>query len=323
MAKVYSPDMKQIKKNRLRDKTSLFSLFLLISTLLHLLAGFVLQNHPITPEPPQKFEQTAVALEDRKNWLELDQKPLEKITSPPKDAAHIAEANATVKQETAPKGDDSRDKQRLDKQEQQVAKRKTEPAQKKQSTNQKPSPPPVPPLQADAQGDRRLPKTPEPEDRFKEIPVNLPNLSQLTNLSKETLSRLDQQQQNQRSKDRPEIELKDDEVWLNLRQDDKLISFFRRFSDRIEAVWNYPVEASSQGVEGTLLIKIIVNKKGELIDAFPMESSGSDVLDYEAITAVYRAAPFGELPSDYKHDQLKIFAHFQYSLNRRMIYGNP
>ena len=315
--------MKKIKKNRLSHKTSAFSLFLLISLLLHLLVGLLLQNRQIVPEVKNRPEPTAVALQESRNWLELDQKPLKPAVAPPENATHIAEANAKVKQETAPKGDDSRDQQKIEPQKQQIVQQIPAAApRQKQITQPNPSPPETPPLQADDHGEHTLAPEPERERPLKQIPINLPSLSHLTNLSPQTLARLDQQQK-ERRKDRPEIELKDDEVWLNLRQDDKLISFFRRFSDRIEAVWNYPVAASSRGVEGTLLIKIIVNKKGELLDAVPLESSGSEILDYEAITAVYRAAPFGDLPSNYQHDQLKIYAHFQYNLSRRMIYGNP
>ncbi len=314
--------MDKIIKNYSHRKKSVFSLFLLISLLLHLSVGLLLKSQPILPEKQKDPEQTAVALEERKNWLELDHKPPESVETPPKDAAHIAESNAKVKQEAAPKGDDSRDKKKQERQEQQTA-QQTPITQQKKQTAQKVPPPPSPLLQADSRGDHN-PAAQKKQERLPDrIPINLPKLSNLTNLSPKTLARLDRQHQRERKKNRPEIELKEDEVWLNLRRDDKLISFFRRFSDRIEAVWNYPVEASSRGVEGTLLIKIIVNKKGELIDAFPLESSGSEILDYEAITAVYRAAPFGELPSYYKHDQLKIYAHFQYNLRRRMLYGNP
>ena len=297
-------------------------LFLLISFLLHLVVVLLLQNQQILPHKKPVPEQTAVTLEERRNWLELDQKPLMTLEPPPEDATHIAESSAKVKQESAPKGEDSRDKQEMVKQAEKTVQKHTE-IQPQPKNLPQPSVEASPPLQEESSGEENPGGIAAQEKLLEQIPVNLPNLSKLTNLSPRTLARLDQQNQEQRIKDRPEIELKEDEVWLNLRQDDKLISFFRRFSDRIEAVWNYPVEASSRGVEGTILIKIIVNKKGELVDAVPLESSGSELLDYEAITAVYRAAPFGDLPSYYKHDQLKIFAHFQYSLSRRMLYGSP
>ena len=314
--------MDKNEKTRHQMKKSYFGIFLLISLLLHLLIVMLFQKQLLLPVQKEKVEQTSVALQERKNWLELDQKLPEKTIEPPKEATHIAEVNAKVDQETAPVGDDSRDKQRAEQAKRQVVQQKQVPAPQKK-TPPAAQPPASPPLQAETAGEHSPAVNSDHEKPEDQVPINLPSLSKLTNLSPNTLARIDRQEQKQRIKDRPEIELKEDEVWLNLRQDDKLISFFRRFSDRIEAVWNYPVEASSRGIEGTLLIKIIVNKKGELVDAFPLESSGSEILDYEAITAVYRAAPFGELPSYYKHEQLKIYAHFQYSLSRRMLYGNP
>ncbi len=302
--------MKDSKKNPFCEKTSIFSLFLLASLLIHLLAGVLLQNQLVVPESNNPLEQTPVRLQQRSNWLELDQTPPPKTVEAPENASHIAESNVKVAKETTPEADDSRDQQKTEQQ-------KPQKPQQKSISRPAVVPPKETPQQAVTPGED------EPAGDLKaqtqvQVPINLPNLL----VAPQTLARIDRQERKNRSKYRPEIELKGDEVWLNLRQDnDKLISFFRRFSDRVEAVWNYPLEAASQGIEGTLLIKIIVNKKGELIDAIPMESSGSEILDYEAITAVYRAAPFGNLPSSYKYEQLKIYAHFQYNLTRRMIYG--
>ena len=134
--------MDKFIKNYLHKKKSVFSLFLLISLLLHLSVGLLLKSQPIFPEKPKKDpEQTAVALQERKNWLELDHKPLESVETPPKDAAHLADSNAKVKQEAAPKGDDSRDKKKLERQEQNTAQQTPTTLQKKQIAQKAPSPP--------------------------------------------------------------------------------------------------------------------------------------------------------------------------------------
>lgn len=122
-----------------------------------------------------------------------------------------------------------------------------------------------------------------------------------------------------RTKEREDVEI-GDTVWLNL-QHNLLVSFFRRFHDRVERVWNYPREAAENGIEGTLEMLIIVDREGELVDVYPTRSSGSDILDFEAIQAVYRAAPFGPLTRHYPHEQLKIRANFRYSIIGRAIYG--
>jgi protein TonB len=308
--------MKIILKNLSGKRSNLFGLFLLLSVLLHLLVGLVLQNPSIMPVPQAKIEETPVALLERKNWLELDQKPIKPAEKPPLDASHIAEANQQVKQEMAPKAADHRDQKRTEANppttgQQNLAKA---PAQSDQTIPQSE----IPPVPLNNQDNANpSPEAPAGPGQLTPPGINLPDLQKLTSLAPSTQARLDLQQ------DRPEIKLKGDEVWLNLREDDKLISFYRRFRDRIEAVWNYPVEAATKGIQGTLLIKIIINKKGELLDAIPLQSSGSDILDYEAIQAVYRAAPFGALPSYYPHEQLKIHAYFQYSINRVFMYGQP
>lgn len=312
--------MKTLRKHLFSERPGVFILFLLISLLLHLTAGFLLQNQVLHADKQQDRKEIPVTLRERSKWIELDHKPEINTTKPPENASHLANINKAVQKEAAPKGDDSRDKPAVEALQQRSA---------QQSSPQKKVPPPAPqpkqitpapPLPTDTTGSAP-PVVAQPESQ---VPVELPSLTELTKLSSKTLARMDRQQQEKRTKDRPEVELKEDEIWLNLHQmDDKLFSFFRRFHDRIEAVWNYPVEASSRNIQGTLLIKIVINKKGELVDALPLESSGSDILDYEAITAVYRAAPFGPLPSYYEHEELKIYAHFQYNLNRRMIYGQP
>jgi protein TonB len=100
-----------------------------------------------------------------------------------------------------------------------------------------------------------------------------------------------------------------------------LVSFFRRFHDQVELVWNYPAVAARNGIEGILELLIIVDRKGELIDVDLLHSSGSDILDYEAIQAIYRAAPFGPLTKHYPHPQLKMHVYFRYTLGGKSIYG--
>ncbi len=311
--------MKSLRPKRQLKRSGVFSLAILVSLLLHLILGTLLLNQQIVPEAQPPAAKTPINLRVEPRWIELDQQPEQIASEPPPEASPLASDNQRVEKETAPKGEDSRDS------------RKSVPRQQLSSQTpppiipspQQPPPGEEPPSvarQTAPDGERPPPTGPDrPQPR---IPIELPNLQDLTSLAPTTLARLDRQQN--RIKDRPEVALEDDAVWLNLQKmDNKLLSFFRRFHDRVEAVWNYPVEASSRGVEGTLLVKILINKKGELLDVLPLESSGSDILDYEAITAVYRAAPFGPLPSYYEHEQLKIYAHFQYSLVRRMIYGRP
>ena len=167
--------------------------------------------------------------------------------------------------------------------------------------------------------------TPAPKDESQspsasgESSERLPTLAQLTQLTPATITRSQARGREERIKEREGVE-KGDTVWLNLEKG-LLISFFRRFRNQIEGVWNYPVEAARNEIQGTLLLKITVNREGELQDVELLSTSGSDILDYEAIEAVYRSAPYGPLPKQYPHPELKIFAHFRYVLTGKYIFG--
>lgn len=227
-------------------------------------------------------------------------------TEPPEKATRIADIDRRVKQEMAPRGDDARDQPSVPKSS------VTPPVPQKQIKQpQVPVEQPDPRRQPTDKG--ILPAAPAPKSE----PV--PSLQTLTKLTPETLERMGRKAQRERIKKRDNI-LEGDEVYLNL-QHDFLISFFKRFSNRIESVWNYPEKAALQGEQGILLLKITVTREGELIDVDLLESSGSDTLDFEAIQAVYRAAPFGPVTKHWPHEQMKIYAYFQYTLTNRYIFG--
>jgi protein TonB len=104
-----------------------------------------------------------------------------------------------------------------------------------------------------------------------------------------------------------------DTVWLNTEQD-LLNSFMRRFRDNIYLVWDYPASALQRMQQGTCLLKVTINRHGDVDDVQLLESSGHLSLDREAIESVRKGATYGPLPGAYPHDSLKIMAFFQYSI---------
>jgi protein TonB len=68
-------------------------------------------------------------------------------------------------------------------------------------------------------------------------------------------------------------------------------------------------------MQGTCLLRITVNRQGNIMDVELLESSGHRVLDEEAIDAVRKGATYGPLPRLYPNDDLKIMAFFQYHLS--------
>ncbi len=303
-----------------------FALSILFSVLLHVAVVLLL---PLVPDRPvdSNRQPTIVKLVDLKDLpvirpdnrqdkpaeYEIDQTPPAEKPLTPVESQRKAAFDQQVEKETTLKGEDVRDQSKAAVQQEKLPSPTATPkARPEQSPSQQRVDRPAPQTQPEP-----LAKTAEPGDK----PI-LPELTTEQLLpSQETLSRIVQGSgsETDRVKQRDDVEI-GDTVWLNL-QNDLLVSFFRRFHTQIEMVWNYPPEALEKNEQGTLLLEIIVDKRGELIDVLPRKSSGSDILDYEAIQAVYRAAPFGELTSHYPHEQLKIMAYFSYRLGGKYIYG--
>ena len=325
------------KQKRPSRKNQLLILSLLLSFGLHLLIFLFLTSLPEqSKEQPWQQQTTIVRLvekpptvkkpqETKRQEFEIDQHPLTPEPKVPVESFRKAEREQKVEREQAPVGDDVRDQ--INKPATPAhpqKKRRVTPNKSEQMQRQKISPAPTPkkivkkmekkPASIIVQPAQ--PAQPAPQ---KAIPPPL-SMEQLRPDS-QTLDQIasgSPADQNRR-KERKDVEI-GDTVWLDL-QNNLLVSFFRRFHDQIELVWNYPTKAARNGIEGTLELLIIVNKKGELLDVDLIQTSGSDLLDFEAIQAVYRAAPFGPLTKYYPHEKLKIHAHFRYQISGRYIYG--
>ncbi len=312
------------------DRPLLLVLCLLFSLLLHLLIVYLgYENLRSTDLPVQTEKPTIVRLVERPETTknlehEIDLKPTLPEEKPPQETTRLAEKSQRVEKEQAPKGIDERD------QPLRAALPPTppppvparKPAPKKQFPPAKTKPEPKLPSSDKGQLPQKT-EIAQPEETTEPAPVDYPSLQQLTQLTQSTLDR----SINAGRSDREKIKQRDDvdegdTVWLNLERG-MLISFFRRFRNQIEGVWNYPLEASLNGIEGILLLKITVARNGNLLDVDLLRGSGSDILDYEAIQAIYRAAPFGPLPKHYPYPDLKINAHFRYQISGKHIYGRP
>lgn len=322
------------KWHRPDDRPRLLLYCLLASLTLHVLIVVILPFFTTPTSINLEQQPTIVRLVDRPRVrvqpeaeklpeYEIDQQPLQPPPVEPVESFRKAEQDQRVIKEQAPKGDDVRD--------QSIMKPRQQPRQISQPAI--PMQPAAPDNQAvEVQKDKSTTPTdkkslPAAKQYPKaQIPPQAPSLPPILTPDqlRPDLSTLDQiasgeTSNRERVKDRDDVAI-GDTIWLNL-QHDLLVSFFRRFHDRIERVWNYPREAAQTGIEGTLELLIIVNKQGELLDVDLRQTSGYDILDFEAIQAVYRAAPFGPLTKHYPHDKLNIRAHFRYSIVGKYIYG--
>lgn len=282
--------------------------FILLSLLLHLLLLLVPRQKLFpedTPPPPVYVEVRPPQPLDR----ELDLPLREELEKPrEKPAKRLAEKDQVVEKETAPEGQDTEDREKVV--------RAPEPVRKTAPPAQAPAPSPAEPLPTPAPRETTeappAPVTPEgwqPQAEKKPL-AEMPDLQTLTQISPSTLARIES---DWRRKYREDI-AKGDTVWMDTEQD-LLISFMRRFRTNIYNVWNYPSSAAAQQQQGTCLIRVTVDRQGNVTDVLLLESSGFRALDEEAMRAVRQGASYGPLPRAYTNPDLKIMAFFSYHLS--------
>lgn len=282
--------------------------FILLSLLLHLLLLLV-PKHKLFPadSKPEPVYVEVRPPQQRERELDLPiRKELEKPREKP--AKRLAERDQVVKKEMAPIGKDTEDRQKMVRAPKLVPKTPS-PASPRPRTEvppQKAEPAPTSPLTPEGWKAR-------PEEKS---PPKVPDLQTLTQISPEALARIES---DWRQKYRKDID-RGDTVWMDTQQD-LLSSFMRRFRNNIYGVWNYPAVAIERGQQGTCLLRITVNRQGNIVDVKLLESSGFRALDDEAISAVRQGATYGPLPRSYPHEDLKIMAFFQYHLGGNIKYS--
>jgi len=276
--------------------------FVLLSLLLHLLLLLVPKNRLFPAEkapPPVYVEVRPPQPRDR----ELDLPIREELEKPrEKPAERLAEKDQVVEKETAPEGQDTEDREKVV--------RAPKPAPKPQPPTA-PQPEPKPEKPKVEEPDQTRPETPEGWKRQQTEPSpKVPDLQTLTQISPQAMAQIER---DWRQKYRKDID-RGDTVWMDTQQD-LLISFMRRFRSNIYGVWNYPESARRQNQQGSCLVRITVDRDGNVTDVKLMESSGYRALDDEAMQAVRQGATYGPLPRAYPNEYLHIMAFFQYHLS--------
>jgi protein TonB len=276
--------------------------FIILSLLLHLLLLLVPKNRLFPKEsvPPPVYVEVRPS-QERERELDLPiRKELEKPRQKP--AKRLAEKDQVVEKEMAPEGKDTEDRQSVARTPAPAPKPRPQTTAKPQETVD------AVPKQAPAQ---TTPVTPEGWRKPASKPApSVPDLATLTQISPSTLAQIES---DWRQKYREDVE-RGDTVWMDTQQD-LLISFMRRFRDNIYGVWNYPAAAINRQQQGTCLVRITVNRLGDVVDVILLESSGYRNLDDEVIRAVKKGATYGPLPRSYPNEDLKIMAFFQYHLS--------
>ncbi len=76
-------------------------------------------------------------------------------------------------------------------------------------------------------------------------------------------------------------------------------AFRARLLQHIERYRRYPPEARAAGHEGVVRVHFVMDRSGKVLDAWIELSSGSPLLDEEAVAAVRRAAPLPAPPASW------------------------
>jgi protein TonB len=78
----------------------------------------------------------------------------------------------------------------------------------------------------------------------------------------------------------------------------------------------YPHEARKNGEEGVVAVSFKLDRSGKVIDTHLDKSSGSALLDKEAIEVLARASPFPQPPADVADVTISLSLPIQFRIKR-------
>jgi protein TonB len=96
---------------------------------------------------------------------------------------------------------------------------------------------------------------------------------------------------------------------------DPIGAWKQKVSIQLASQKRFPREVGAE--TGTAKITFVVDRTGKLISRVLVESTGSRVLDAEALAMVERAAPFPELPSELNDDTARLTVPIDFSSRSR------
>jgi protein TonB len=95
-------------------------------------------------------------------------------------------------------------------------------------------------------------------------------------------------------------------------KDPQYISYFTSIKRSIDANWKYPELALRYGLQGRLIVEFEILENGQMVGLRVIRSSGSALLDDEALRAIRSAAPFAPIPRWIDQKPLPITARMEY-----------
>jgi protein TonB len=105
--------------------------------------------------------------------------------------------------------------------------------------------------------------------------------------------------------------------------DAKYAPYTRHVKQWIESRWEYPDLAKQYGLQGRVVVEFTILQNGQVELLALTHSSGSKLLDEEAVRAIRAAMPFRPFPRSIQETSLRIIAGFVYSDQRLSVSGRP
>jgi protein TonB len=99
--------------------------------------------------------------------------------------------------------------------------------------------------------------------------------------------------------------------------DAQYLSYLGHLRSKISSVWQYPPEASAQGLTGTVTVRFSIARSGRLTGLRVTNGSAHQLLDDEALRTIRAAAPFHAFPQEFTISRLNVLASFEYEFSGR------
>lgn len=95
-----------------------------------------------------------------------------------------------------------------------------------------------------------------------------------------------------------------------------LAHYGQTLSEILARQQQYPRLAAARGWEGEVVLKLVIARKGQLVGAQVIRSSGHAVLDESALALVTAAQPFPPVPGQTPDRDLEVTVPVHYQLRK-------
>ena len=93
-----------------------------------------------------------------------------------------------------------------------------------------------------------------------------------------------------------------------------LRGYYKNLNSLMSTRRDYPRSARRLGLEGTVLVEMVINSKGRILSVKLAQSSGHEVLDQAAIAQVHKIGKVPSIPNQIKRNSMTFRIPFEYRL---------